>query len=331
MDTLQPGQISVLEPVGAAIEKTKEILFRPFDLGKWFTLGFCAWLATLGESGGFGNFNFPNRSHGGSSTNFQHEWHNLKEGILNNLPIVLTVSAVVIVLVLVLAFVFMWLKSRGQFMFLHGVARNVAEVVNPWNRYARQGNSLFLFNVVLWLFGSFLGFILIAPLVFIFVMFAKTDFKVFAAAWIVPAVFLILGLICLAIVFAVVKILTKDFVIPIMYLEGCMVAEGWKRFWDLCKVHKSNFILFVLFLIVVGIVIGMLILLVILFTCCCAACIFAIPYIGTVALLPVLVWRRAYSALFLAQFGPEFDVFPKPQTVVVPSDLIPPQPPEQNF
>ncbi|MCI0499272.1 MAG: hypothetical protein L0Y36_06300 [Planctomycetales bacterium] len=319
MDALQPRQISVLEPVGAAIEKTKEILFRPFDLGKWFTLGFCAWLAMLGENGGgFGNFNFPGRPHDGSSANFRHELNNLKEGVLNNLPIVLMVGITVIVLILVLAFVFIWLKSRGQFMFLHGVARNVAEVANPWNRYARSANSLFLFNIMLWLMSSVLGLILMAPLVFIFFMCVKTDFEVLTAMGVIGAVFLILGLICLGVVFAVVKILTKDFVVPIMYLQGCTVTEGWKRFWNLCKLHKSNFVLFVLFLFVVGIVIGLLILLVMLMTCCCAACIFAIPYIGTVALLPVLVWRRAYSALFLAQLGPEFDVFAQAGPAVVP-------------
>ena len=49
MDTIQPREISVIEPIGAAFEKTKEILFKPFDIGKWFVIGFCAWLATLGN------------------------------------------------------------------------------------------------------------------------------------------------------------------------------------------------------------------------------------------------------------------------------------------
>jgi hypothetical protein len=47
----------------------------------------------------------------------------------------------------------------------------------------------------------------------------------------------------------------------------------------------------------------------ILVTCCCAACIFVIPYIGTVAMLPLFVFRRAYSAYYLQQYGDEFDVF----------------------
>jgi len=38
-------EISVTEPVSPALERVKTMLFKPFDLGKWFTIGFCAWLA----------------------------------------------------------------------------------------------------------------------------------------------------------------------------------------------------------------------------------------------------------------------------------------------
>ena len=46
-------QISVTTPISHAIDRVKQVLFNPFDLGKWFTIGFCAWLAGLGESAGF--------------------------------------------------------------------------------------------------------------------------------------------------------------------------------------------------------------------------------------------------------------------------------------
>jgi hypothetical protein len=35
----------------------------------------------------------------------------------------------------------------------------------------------------------------------------------------------------------------------------------------------------------------------------------AIPYLGTVLYLPVLIFHRAYSLYYLAQFGPEYDLF----------------------
>ena len=54
-----------------------------------------------------------------------------------------------------------------------------------------------------------------------------------------------------------------------------------------------------------------MIFMIVLCTCCIAGCFLAIPYIGTVLLLPVLVFTRAYSLHFLAQFGPDYDVFPR--------------------
>ena len=49
--TTRSTEISVTAPVGQALDWVKRMLFQPFDLGKWFVIGFCAWLAGLGESG----------------------------------------------------------------------------------------------------------------------------------------------------------------------------------------------------------------------------------------------------------------------------------------
>ena len=46
-----PRTINVIEPISPALARVKRMLFQPFDLGKWFIIGFCAWLAGLGESG----------------------------------------------------------------------------------------------------------------------------------------------------------------------------------------------------------------------------------------------------------------------------------------
>ena len=55
--------ISVAEPLTPALQQVKQMLFKPFDLAKWVTIGFCAWLAGLGESGGGGGFNYNLNDH----------------------------------------------------------------------------------------------------------------------------------------------------------------------------------------------------------------------------------------------------------------------------
>ena len=330
MDTLQPGQISVVEPIGAAIEKTKQILFRPFNISKWFAIGLCAWLATLG-SGGRSNLNFGNWGSHDQSPDFQQEIHNVKEAVLENLPIVIGVGALVILVILVLSLVFMWLKSRGQFMFFHCVSRDKGEVVKPWKQYAQQANSLFLFRLVLGLAGVAVSILFIVPLVAIGFSFAKTGIAGFALANLVWGFLLIFCIIMVALTLSGIRLLTDDFVVPIMSLRRCSVTEGWKEFWRLLMSNKGSFTVYLLFLFVIGLAIGMIILLAVLVTCCCAACFLMIPYIGTVVMLPILVWRRAYSLLYLSQYGPEFDVFvPEPTPIVVPTASIPPIAPEHN-
>ena len=42
---------SVTEPISQAYERTAAMLFKPFEIRKWFVLGFAAFLAQLGEGG----------------------------------------------------------------------------------------------------------------------------------------------------------------------------------------------------------------------------------------------------------------------------------------
>src|SRR6266699_3835504 len=50
-------KIEIFKPFEEAFELTKKILFRPFDITKWFVIGFAAFLANLAGGVHFGNFN----------------------------------------------------------------------------------------------------------------------------------------------------------------------------------------------------------------------------------------------------------------------------------
>ena len=45
-------KIEILAPFNQAIELTRLVLFRPFDIGKWFVIGFAAFLSGWLNSGG---------------------------------------------------------------------------------------------------------------------------------------------------------------------------------------------------------------------------------------------------------------------------------------
>jgi hypothetical protein len=318
-------EINVVEPVSPAFERVKLVLFQPFDLGKWFVIGFCAWLAYLGEGGagtGGGNYNFGNHQ-GRSGTDFRHGLDQARDWLLNNLDWILPLGVFLIVVLLGLGLLLMWLNSRGKFMFLHCVALNRAEVTEPWNKYASEANSLFWFRLGL----CFTGMILMLPpmgiiAVMVLKMVSRGEPDV---GGIVTSVFLALVLFLVAIVFAVIKKFMVDFVVPIMLLRRVKCLAAWKEFHRLSSAHFWQFVLYLLFQIVLGMGIGALIVMAILVTCCCAGCLMALPYLGTVLLLPVLIFKRAYPLYFLAQFGPEYDVFPPaPPPQPSPSPGLPP-------
>lgn len=299
--------VSVTFPVGQAIERVRQLLFRPFDLGRWFVIGFCAWLAHLGEQGFGSNFNFGRRYWGGDHGSISEDYEQARDYVMHNLHWIVPLAAAALVLLLAIGVVFTWLQSRGKFMFLHCVALDKAEVAVPWHRFRREGLSLFWFQLVL---GSIAAVVLL-PLVALIVVLilgmirrGEPD-----AAALVAAVGLALGALALGVVFAVIRMLTTDAVVPIMFLRGKSCLEAWDELRRLLAANVERFVLYVAFRFLLLIATVMLVLLAVLLTCCIAGCVLVIPYLGTVLLLPVLVFKRAYSSYYLAQYGSEFDVF----------------------
>ena len=304
MNAEQPTTISVLDPLTPALERVKTVLFRPFDLGRWFTIGLCAWLAYLGGGGGGGGGGPRWNMHGGEA---QQAFHEAKEFVLNNAYWIIPLVVIGVIFGIAVYLFFKWLSSRGRFMFLHCVAGNKAEVVIPWKKFRKHANSLFLFRIMVGIIGFLLAAIFGLIVLFVALsMKAALGFNVFT---ITGAILSALLFVALAIVFALIQKFTMDFVVPIMFLRTTSCVTAWREFLALLSVNKARFVLYILFQIVIAIAIGAVVLAAALVTCCCAVCILAIPYVGTVLMLPLLVFKRAYSLYYFQQFGPPFDVF----------------------
>jgi hypothetical protein len=297
-------RIGYFEPLGRAINRTKLALFTPFDVHKWFVVGFNAFLAGLADwnhgSGGargrrqmdFSEFlDFPRRA---------WIW-------LTSHPGWFVAFVFIAAFVVILGVVILWLSSRGTFMFLDNVVRNKAEIAAPWKKYARAGDSLFLWRLIF----SLISFWLFAALG---VAFFITGARIYEQNRFSPLP--ILWILTMAIAFLVLAVLTgyvllflKEFVAPLMYKNGVPATKSWTRFLALFGRYPLHFIgygllvfvliiAFVIFVIVAGLV-----------TCCIGWIVLVIPYIGTVVTLPFWYALRAFSLEFLAQFGPEYTLF----------------------
>jgi hypothetical protein len=296
----QDMKVSVLDPISPAIERVKTILFRPFDLGKWFVIGFCAWLACLG-SGPRGNFINYRPHH-----KFEQAVHEAKEFAAANLAWIIPAAVVVVLLMAAIGLGITWLNSRGRFMFLHCVALDKAEIKNPWTKFGRHSNNLFLFRIVMGLIGAAMVLPCIAAIVIIVAALSHRGANIgviAGAAMFIPII------IAISVFFLLIAKFTMDFVVPIMFLRTTSCVTAWREFLTVLSANKGRFVLYILFQILIGLCVGIIVIGLICVTCCCAACILAIPYIGTVLVLPLIMFKRAYSLYYLRQFGPQFDVF----------------------
>lgn len=297
--------IAFFAPLGRAWNRMKVALFQPFDLHKWFVVGFTAFLAGLADS-----------NRGSSSSRWGDDW-SFRDFIgfpgrawdwLVDHPGWFMLIAFGVFVLIVIGIIVIWLSSRGKFMFLHNVVHDKAEVAYPWREYKKEGNSLFLWRLI---FGL-ICFIFFISLIAVFFVGASQLYED-SYHHRVPVPFIIMvGLVFLAMIILIGFISTflDGFVVPIMYKKRITTTKGWGRFLSLFGKYPFHFILFGLIMFVIFIAFVIFVIIAGLLTCCIGFFILIIPYISTVATLPVWYWLRAFSLEFLTQFGDEFDVFP---------------------
>lgn len=321
----RPREISVTEPLEPAYERMKRMLFKPFNLNKWIVIGFCAWLAGLGESGGGSGFNGGDHfggNRGQAAGQLRHVYHQARDFVLVNLAWIIPVASLLLVVGLALWLLVLWVNSRGKFMFLHCVVLDVAQVEAPWTKFAAAANRLFWFRLVLGAVGLVLMLPLLAFLgadILRMVLRGGAD-----VAGVIAAIGLGLVFLGVSLVFGLIHKFMVDFVVPIMFLRGDSCLAAWRELGGLLAGHFWHFVVYLLFQIVLAMAIGVIVLLGILVTCCIAGCLLMLPFVGTVLLLPVLVFKRAYPLYYLAQFGPQYDLFPKPTTLPASPAQTPP-------
>jgi hypothetical protein len=313
-------RIEIFKPFGEAFELTNKILFQPFDLRKWVVIGFAAFLA--GHFAGVG-FNFPSpfgnfQSHRATQEVIPPHMEEWK-------PWLVAIVVVLALLFLALVIALTWLKARGNFIFTDCVVRNQAAIAGPWREYRKEGNSYFFFLLAV----MFAVLLLAAAIVTIILGLGLLKQNAGETVSIV-AIGLIVFLCVLCISIVIFISIATYFMVPVMYRRRCRAVEAFRDVTLLICHHVGSFFLLCLF----GIVLILAVLMIGAIVTCATCCLAALPYIGTVILLPLFVCLRAFGLVFLRQFGPDYDVwasFMPPEFLPVllppPATPRPPAPP----
>jgi len=146
------------------------------------------------------------------------------------------------------------------------------------------------------------------PVSFVVVALKGSALGVFAILGLIFATF---ALVCWLIALSLAAIFMKDFIIPIMYIRRCKIIAAWQEFFSMIRGNLWRFFCYILFKIVIAFCVSTIAALAICLSCCscCLWIIFVIPYISTVAMLPLISFGRLYPLCYLRQYGPELDVF----------------------
>ncbi len=303
--------IEIFAPFGEAFDLMKKICFQPFDLGKWFVIGFAAWLATFfGGGAGYGWKNHLKDNHWSYYATHQGpapDWHGVG---LWSVPLFL------ILFLCIFAFVALvvWLNSRARFIFTDCIVHNRGAFSAPWREYHPEGNGLFVFQIA----AAFVTMVFFA---------AGTFFFLTMYVWARPAsppFFLIVLGVCWVLLFLFYNLILH-FMVPVMYRQRCAATTAFRETSALVGANLGLFLLFVLFYFVLWLA-------AIAIACvagCLTCCLAAIPYLGTVILLPVVIVLYAFPLCFIRQFGDAYDVW---ATLPAAPEPPPPQaPPVQEL
>jgi hypothetical protein len=277
--------ISAVDSIPLAIEHTKQQLFKPFRFGQWTRLAVVGLLAgELGSGGGFNssNFNFPR--HPGASR------HLLGSPFAGIDPVALGgMIAVLVITAFVFGIILMYISSVMRFVLFDSIIAKECHIRQSWSRRQTEGWRYFLWHL-LYLFITLGGVVVLLgiPAGFAYAVGWLKAPSEHVLPLVLGGIVLFFVLLTFLVAMTVFFVLTKDFVVPQMAIEGIGVMDGWRRLWPMIKVEKGAYAGYlgmkILMAIGAGIVVGIATLIL--------GLIIAIPTVG-LSIIAVLTGKTA--------------------------------------
>lgn len=237
---------SAVDVITPAFQHTKRQLLQPFRLGQWARLAIVGLLAgELGTGGG----SFRSLASPGSPD------HPLGQNLPKIDPALLAgMIAVLIVVGLIFALIMLYVSSVMRFVLFDSVVEKECRIRRNWSRRQSAG-----WRYVLWQLGFMLatasGFVVLVgiPLILCIALGWFHSPREHVLGFVLGGLLLLPFVLFFLFVVAVVHVLTKDFVVPQMALEGIGAIEGWRRLWSMIRSEKGGYALYVLMKMVLAI------------------------------------------------------------------------------
>jgi hypothetical protein len=238
-----PGQpLSAVDAIKPAMDRAREQLFSPFRAGFWWRMAVLATFTGEISSGGGVNFpsdfNLPQPQNRPGTRGFMAlapwDWNS----VMQALPWVLALAFFVSILVLI----FLYVHSVLRFVMFDSVITGQCSLRRGWTRWRAGGVQYFLW-LMAFHFVVLAGFVLLVGLP-VFYAWQRGVFhapKDHMGLMIAGGLVLFLLLLVFGLLIAAVNVLAKDFVLPIMALEGVSALEGWRRLLAKMSASKGSY------------------------------------------------------------------------------------------
>ena len=231
----KPG---VMDAISAAFERTKNIMFRPMHYRVWWRFAVLALLT--GEGAGGGGFNrmldMPSRSRGhlfkGFASSPSTWW-------LDRFAPGMIAAAIVVACLVVVVFLF--ISSVMRFVLFDAVVRGRVALRAGWRRWKAEGAQFFVLHLVYGLFMLLTSAaILLIPLVPIF---SHGGFELARMEWggVLTVIFGFVVLLVWMGALLIIWVLLKDFLVPMMALEGLPPMEAVRKLRHLVNRNFASF------------------------------------------------------------------------------------------
>jgi len=247
--------LSAVDCIQPAIQHTKEQLFSRFRWGQWLRL---ALVGVLAAELHVGSCNFGNV--GGLFSRPEKNGDQLLAAPplphidFSRVAQFAGLIAAVIQLAVVLFFVFLYINSVFRFILFDSVLRRECSIGDGWERWHRAGGRFFLWQLVFQISaGIFFALLVGIPFALAVAAGWLQDPQQHAAGMIGGVVLFFGAVLIFVLAAAIVQILAKDFLVPIMALEGLDFADGWSRLLALMRPEPGKYAVYILLKIVLAI------------------------------------------------------------------------------
>jgi MFS family permease len=159
-----------------------------------------------------------------------------------------------ILVAFVLGFILLYISSVFRFILFDSVLRRQCAIGEGWQKWRRAGGRFFLWQIIFLISTWLLLAVLVGvPLALAAAAGWMTDLREHIGRMIVGVILLVGLFAVFALVAAMVQVLARDFLVPIMALEDLDFADGWHRLLAMIGREKGRYAVYLLLKLVLSI------------------------------------------------------------------------------